>query len=46
MIYLVTTENSLFESPDYKVITVQESLDIMNSWDIVQFDTETSGEGI
>lgn len=43
MIYLVTTENSLFKSPNYKVITVQESLDIMNSWDTIQFDTETSG---
>lgn len=44
MIYLVTTEKNLFENPDYKVISVQESLNIMKSWDTIQFDTETSGE--
>ena len=41
MIYLVTLQQSLFENKDYKVITVAESLGILNSWNMIQYDSET-----
>lgn len=44
MIYFVSTQTSLFNSDKYEVITVQKSLDMMKDWDLIQFDTETSGE--
>ena len=44
MIYLVTLQQSLFENKDYKVITVAESLDILNSWNMIQYDSETLGK--
>ena len=44
MIYLVTNRQELFEDSDYKVISPQESLNIMASWEIIQFDSETSGK--
>ena len=43
MIYLVTGNRLLFESEHYEIISVEKSLEILNTWDIVQFDTETSG---
>lgn len=43
MIYLVTNERSLFESENYKVISVEESISALNSWNMIQFDTETLG---
>ena len=43
MIYLVSKNTELFESSFYSIISEEESLEIINSWDIVQFDTETSG---
>ncbi len=43
MIYLVTNNKPLFESPLYKVITPQESLDLMHDWKEIQYDCETSG---
>jgi len=43
MIYLVTGNQQLFESEVYKVISVEESLNIMKDWNIVQCDTETTG---
>lgn len=43
MIYLVSGQKSLFESDLYEEISVEQSLEILNKWDIVQFDTETSG---
>lgn len=43
MIYLVTHSQELFDRDEYKIISVQESLDIMDNWNTVQFDTETSG---
>ena len=43
MIYLVTENRLLFESEFYTIISPEKSLEIINSWDIVQFDTETSG---
>ena len=43
MIYLVSKQTSLFKDDLYKELSVEESINIINSWDIVQFDTETSG---
>ena len=43
MIYLVTTQQQLFENDAYTLMTVQESLQMMDSWGVVQFDSETTG---
>lgn len=43
MIYLVTKQTTLFESENYKIISVEESLRLLNSLNIVGLDTETSG---
>lgn len=43
MIYLVTQQQELFGRDECKIISVQESLALMQDWDIIQFDTETSG---
>ena len=44
MIYLVTTQQQLFESTLYKIISIEESIDMINSWgDVIQWDSETSG---
>lgn len=43
MIYLVTGNIPLFEFSDYKIITVEESLKIMSSWKMYQYDSETTG---
>ena len=44
MIYLVTNQVEVFnDSSAYKIITVEESLNIMSSWKTCQFDTETTG---
>ena len=44
MIYLVSLNNELFENSEYKIITVRESLQIIKDWNVIQFDTETSGK--
>lgn len=44
MIYLVSSNQELFDDSDYKHISVNESLEIIKSWNLIQFDTETSGE--
>ena len=43
MIYLVTGNRQLFESEFYTIIPVIDALNIITKWDLVQFDTETSG---
>ena len=43
MIYLVTGQRALFESETYKVISVEESLKLLNTLTIVGLDTETQG---
>lgn len=43
MIYLVTREQKLFDSEYYEVITVEESLALMEDWKRVQYDSETNG---
>lgn len=43
MIYFVTGQKKLFESENYKVIGVKESLELLNPLTIVGLDTETQG---
>lgn len=43
MIYLVSLNQQLFESEVYKIISVEESLEIMKDWKMMQWDTETTG---
>ena len=43
VIYLVTGNRQLFHSEYYEVISLEKSLEIIENWDVVQFDTETSG---
>lgn len=43
MIFLVTGNLQLFESPDYKIISLEESLQILNQWQMFQYDSETTG---
>ena len=43
MIYLVTGQRALFESEAYKIISVEESLKLLNTLTIVGLDTETEG---
>lgn len=43
MIYLVTNQLELFNSENYKIITVEESLKLFENVKTIQFDTETTG---
>lgn len=43
MIYLVTGQKQLFENPKYKVVGVEESLELLKPLTIVGLDTETEG---
>lgn len=43
MIYLVSTTQFLFSIPDIKLVSVQESLDILAPLETVGLDTETTG---
>lgn len=43
MIYLVTREQSLFENPEYKNISVEESLQLLKDCKVLQADSETTG---
>lgn len=43
MIYLVTKNTGLFEVDEYKIISVEESLRIIEHWEMVQYDSETTG---
>lgn len=43
MIYLVTLQQQLFENPDYSLMSIEESLGEMESWKVIQLDTETTG---
>lgn len=44
MIYLVTTQLELFDRDDYKVISVEESLELVEGWKFIQVDSETTGK--
>lgn len=43
MIYLVTQQQELFGWEEYKIISPEESLRMMQDWLVVQLDTETNG---
>lgn len=43
MIYLVTNQASLFTAPGYSLASVEESLEYLETLDIIGFDTETMG---
>ena len=43
MIYFVTNSVQLFESESFTCISIEESLRILNTWKIIQFDSETTG---
>lgn len=43
MIYLVSNQTELFPNEFYNLMTVEKSLELLNSWEEIQFDTETSG---
>ena len=43
MIYLVSTAIDVSKMKDVQKLSVQESLDIISKWPVVQFDTETTG---
>jgi DNA polymerase I-like protein with 3'-5' exonuclease and polymerase domains len=43
VIYLVTKNRQLFESEFYTIISEEKSLELINAWDLVQYDSETSG---
>ena len=43
MIYLVTSQQQLFNSDIYTLLSIEESLKIISSWNVIQFDTETKG---
>ena len=43
MIYLVTLNQELFDNDAYKIISIKESLEILEPLQIVGLDTETSG---
>ena len=43
MIYLVTKNSKLFDNDLYKIISVDESLELLNKLEIIGVDTETSG---
>ncbi len=43
MIYLVTNQRSAFNPINYSIISVNESLEILSSWDSIAFDSETEG---
>lgn len=43
MIYVVTSQLQLFNNPNYEIISVEKSLEMISSWDVIQFDSETDG---
>ena len=43
MIYLVSGQQTLFESDKYQKLSVEESLTMINSWGFIQCDSETTG---
>lgn len=43
MIFLVTTQQEIFEHDNCSIISVEKSLQMMKSWKIIQVDSETTG---
>lgn len=44
MIYLCTKQQQLFQSSLYSIIEVKAAIEIIKSWGVIQFDTETSSK--
>lgn len=44
MIVLVTNQKELFQHEAYTLMTVEDSLKEMQSWNIIQLDSETTGK--
>lgn len=42
-IYLVTSQQELFTNKYYKVLDVKESIKLLETWNIIQCDSETNG---
>lgn len=43
MIYFVTNQTTLIESDKYKIINIEESLQLLKDCKVLQFDSETNG---
>lgn len=43
MIYFVSNQSELFQETEYTMISIEKSLEILYSWDIFQYDSETDG---
>lgn len=43
MIYFVSTQKELFDSDVYTMMTPEDSIKMMESWSIIQYDSETEG---
>lgn len=43
MVYLVTQQQELFGWENYKIISTEESLRMMQDWQVIQLDSETDG---
>ena len=43
MVYLVTKQQELFGWDNYRIISAEESLQMMQDWQVVQLDSETTG---
>ena len=43
MIYFVSTQKELFDSDAYVMMTPEDSIKMMGSWSIIQYDSETEG---
>lgn len=43
MIYLVSKQRQLFDSTNYSLLSEEDAIKILKSWDRIQFDSETSG---
>ncbi len=43
MIYFVSRHSELFDEVEYTMMSIEDSLNMLNTWEMFQFDTETSG---
>lgn len=43
MIYLVTNSSKLFSSEKYSLLSVQDSISMLKTWKLIQYDSETLG---
>ena len=43
MIYFVSRQSELFDEVEYTMMSIEDSLSMLNTWEMFQFDTETSG---